>query len=151
MTPFYSNVHAHTLAGAYVHVNSLIHPHVYSYFCPYFHWWRVSQKSTFNGKRLVFLRKRIHTETRDRTRERTHTGNVRFGTCVKGQCFAMKLRIAQVRILTISGHVISVSAQRRDNEYYRASVICEGEMDPRQVSFGNVFVVSSSSPLSAIY
>jgi len=89
----------------------------------YFHWRRVSQKSTFNGKRLVFngnrlvfLRTRIHRGTRDRTSERTHTGNVRIGTCVKGPCFARKLRIAQLRILTISGHVIAVSAQQRDNE-----------------------------------
>ena len=86
-------------------------------FCLYFHWWRVSQKSTFNGKRQELLRTRINTETRDRTRGRTHTGNVRVGTCVKGQYFARKLRIAQLRILTISGHVIAVSAQRRDNEY----------------------------------
>ena len=49
--------------------------------------------STFTSKRLLFLSTRIHIEIRDRTGERTHTGNVRFGTCVKGQCFARKLRI----------------------------------------------------------
>ena len=82
----------------------------------YFYCRRMSQKSTFNGKRLVFLITRIHTGTRDRTSERTHTGNVRIGTCVKGPSFATKLRIAQLRILTNSGHVIAVSAQQRDNE-----------------------------------
>ena len=50
----------------------------------YFHWRRVPQKSTFNGKRLVFLRTRIHRGTRYSTSERTHTGNVRIGSCVEG-------------------------------------------------------------------
>ena len=45
----------------------------------YFHWRRVSQKSTFNGKTLVFLTTRLHRRTRDRTSERTLTGNVRIG------------------------------------------------------------------------
>ena len=112
---FYFNVHVHTLAGAYIHAHSLVGTRAFVFYL-YFHWLRVSQKSTFPGKRLVFLRIRIHTGTRDRTRERTHTGNVRIGTCVKGPCFARKLRVAQLRILTISGHVIAVSAQQRDNE-----------------------------------
>ena len=78
----------------------------------------------------MFLTTRIHTKTCDRTRERTPTGSVRFGTCVKGQCFARKLRIAQLRNLTISIHVTAVSAQQRDNESdVQASDAYEGEVD----------------------
>ena len=43
-------------------------------------------------------------------------GNIRIGAGAKGHCFSRKLRIAQLRILTISRHVIAVSAQQRDNE-----------------------------------
>ena len=55
--------------------------------------------------------------------------------CAKGHYFARKLRIAQLLILTISGHVIAVSAQHRDNE----SDVSDGAVDPRQVSFVNFF------------
>ena len=34
----------------------------------------------------------------------------------KGHCFGRKLRFAQLRILTITPHVIAVSAQQRHNE-----------------------------------
>ena len=54
-----------------------------------------------------------------------------------GHCFVRKLRIAQLRILTISGHLIAVSAQQQDN----GKDVFEGEVDPLQVSFLNSFVV----------
>ena len=79
----------------------------------------------------------IHTGTHSRTRERTHTGNIRMSKCAKGHYFARKLRIAQLLILTISGHVIAVSAQRDKS---RASDVSDGAVDPRQVSFVNFFV-----------
>ena len=58
----------------------------------------------------------LYTEIRERTRERPRIGNIRIGAAVKALCFVRKLRIAQLRLLTISGHVIAVSAQQRDNE-----------------------------------
>ena len=98
LTRFYSNVHVR----ARTITRSISQKHVHSICFLYFPWRIVSQKSTFNGKRF--------------TRERSHTGNIRIGAGAKGHCFVRKLRIAQLRILTISGHVIAVSAQQRDNE-----------------------------------
>ena len=42
-----------------------------------------------------------------------HTGNVTIGACVYGDSIARKLRIAQLQVCTISGHVVAVSAQQR--------------------------------------
>ena len=81
----------------------------------YFPWRIVSQKSTFKGK-ICFKITRIHREIRERIRVHPLTGNIRIGACANVHCFARKLRIAQLRIRTISGHVILVSAQQRDNE-----------------------------------
>ena len=53
----------------------------------YFHWRIVSQKSTFNCKRLVFLRTRLHKGTRKRPR----TGHVRIGAGVKGHSFSQEV------------------------------------------------------------
>ena len=70
-----------------------------------------------------------------------HAQELRIGAGAKGHCFVRKLRIAQLRILTISRHVIVVSAQQRDN---CKGVRCiRGEVVPLQVSFLSVFVVFS--------
>ena len=46
----------------------------------------------------------------------THRTYIGIDAGAKGHCFVRKLRIAQLRTLTISRHVIAVSAQQRDNE-----------------------------------
>ena len=108
--PVFIRMYTHTPLRARTNTSTLSYTRTYTRISVCIFTSGVSKKRTFNGKRLVFLRTRIHTETCDRTRKRTHTGNVRFATCVNGECFARKLRTAQLRILTISGHVIAVSA-----------------------------------------
>jgi hypothetical protein len=56
----------------------------------------------------------MYTEIRERTGEHPRTGNIRIGARAKDHCFVRKLRIAQLRFLTISRHVIAVSAQQRE-------------------------------------
>ena len=112
----YSNVHIHTLR-AFTRTRTLPYSRTYTRIVSVFSLAECTKSiSSTVSKRLVFLRTRLHRGTCDRISERTLTGNVRIGTCVKGPCFARKLRIAQLRILTISGHMIAVSAQQRDNE-----------------------------------
>ena len=112
----YSNVHIHTLRACTC-TRTLPYSRTYTRIVSVFSLPECTKSiSSTVSKRLVFLRTRLHRGTRDRTSERTLTGNVRIGTCVKGPGFARKLLIAQLRILIISGHVIAVSAQQRDNE-----------------------------------
>ena len=70
-TPFlFESTRTHPCGRVHIRALSRTHARTLVLFL-YIHWWRVSQKSTFNGNRLVFLRTRIHRGTRDRTRERT--------------------------------------------------------------------------------
>ena len=109
---------AHTCVRAHSHALPHKSTYILSLFSV-FPWRIMSQKSTFNGKSLRF-ENNTNTHRNTGTHPRTSTpkqwpfaGHIRIGAYAKGHCFGRKLRFAQLRILTITPHV--VSAQQRHN------------------------------------
>ena len=106
---------AHTCVRAHSHALPHKSTYILSLFSV-FPWRIMSQKSTFNCKSLRFENNtNTHRNTRTHPRTSTHR-KYKNWRIRKRSLFWQEVTFAQLRILTITPHVIAVSAQQRHNE-----------------------------------